>query len=267
MVNEFKLKQDIVEVGKRLYTKGFVASNDGNISIRISEREILITPTGVSKGYMDTSDILKVDINGNVISGAKKPTSEMKMHLSVYRKRDDVQAIVHAHPPKSTAFAIVGKTCDKITLPEVIFSLGFVSLAEYGTPSTDEVPKAVEKHIGNSDAILLSNHGALTVGKDVYDAYYKMETLEHFAGITLYARLLGGEKALNSQQVEELFRVRRDVFGKKDILLDDIGTCGGNSAVCGSKSLNSIPENRNEDDIREKVKELVMAELRKLGDN
>ncbi len=265
MVNEFKMKQDIVEVGKRLYNRGFVASNDGNISIRISEKEILITPTGVSKGYMETSDILKVDINGSVISGKKMPTSEMKMHLAVYRKRADVQAIVHAHPQKATAFAIVGKTCDKITLPEVIFSLGFISLAEYGTPSTDEVPRSVEKHIGNSDAILLSNHGALTVGKDIYDAYYKMETLEHFASITLYARLLGGEKALNSEQIEELFRVRRDVFGKKDISIDDIGACGGCGAVSEINSSDLASENRCEDDIREKIKALVTAELRKLS--
>ncbi len=214
LTDESKLRQDIVEVGKRLYAKGFVASNDGNISVRTGENEILITPTCVCKGDMSAEQLIIVDMDGKLVSGFLKPTSEMKMHLAVYRKRQDVKAIVHAHPQKATAFAVAGKGLDKITLPEVVFSLGAVNLAEYGTPSTDQVPKTVEKHIMSSDALLLSNHGALTVGTSVMEAYYKMETLEHFAAISLYARLLGGEKALSSQQAEALFRVRAEVFGK-----------------------------------------------------
>jgi L-fuculose-phosphate aldolase len=214
--NETSCRLEIVEAGKRLYQKGLVASNDGNISVRLNENEILITPTGVCKGDMSPDQMLKVDMNGIVISGFMKPTSEIKMHLAVYRNRSDVKAIVHAHPPKATAFAVAGKTLDKITLPEVIFSLGAVSMAEYGTPSTDEIPKAIEKHIGSSDAILLANHGALTVGISVMDAYYKMETLEHFASISLYARLLGGERVLDQKETEKLFKVRSDVFGKSN---------------------------------------------------
>ena len=214
MENESTYRLDMIEVGKRLYQKGLVASNDGNISVRISENEILITPTGVCKGDMSPDQILKVDFSGNLISGFLKPTSEMKMHLSVYRHRSDVRAVVHAHPPKATAFAVAGKELDRITLPEVVFSLGSIALSEYGTPSTDQIPRAVEKCIGTSDALLLANHGALTVGSTVMDAYYKMETLEHFASISIYARLLGGERVLNKEQTEELFRVRTEVYGK-----------------------------------------------------
>ena len=153
-------------------------------------------------------------MEGNVLEGNLKPSSEMKMHLEVYKKRPDVFAIVHAHPQKATAFAVANKCFDKVTLPEIIFSLGKVSLAEYGTPSTLEVPQAVGKHIGESDALLLANHGALTVGKDIYDAYYKMETLEHFASISLYARQIGGEVALSEEEVKKLFEIKSRVFGK-----------------------------------------------------
>lgn len=264
MLNEFKAKQDMVEVGKRMYAKGFVASNDGNISVRISDKEILITPTGVSKGYMSVSDMLKVDMDGKVISGNKKPTSEMKMHLAVYKKRPDVMAIVHAHPPVATAFAVAGKICDKIALPEVIFSLGLISLADYGTPTTDELPKSIEKHISKSDAILLSNHGALTVGKDVFDAYYKMETVEHFSNITLYARLLGGEKALNKDQIRDLFDVRENVYGKpRPSITNATGLCGGSSIAEVINESDSGPD-MNTEELKDAIKKMVIKELEKL---
>jgi L-fuculose-phosphate aldolase len=213
-VDELTLKQDILEIGRRMYNRKFVAANDGNISVRISENEVLITPSGVSKGYMSVSDIIKVDLDGKKISGSLKPSSEIKMHLAIYKKRNDIGAVVHAHPQKITAFAVAGMVCDTVTLPEVIFSIGKVSFAEYATPTTIEVSRSIEKKVEDSDAIILANHGAVTIGKDVYDAYYKMETLEHFAGISLYARLLGGEKALEPKQVEELFKIRKYVYGK-----------------------------------------------------
>lgn len=213
-MDENKLKLDICEVGKRMYARNYVASNDGNMSIRISDNEILITPSGVSKGYMSPDDMLKVDIEGNLLEGHLKPSSEMKMHLEVYKRRPYVFAVVHAHPQKATAFAVAHKCFDKITLPEIIFSLGKVALADYGTPTTYEIPRAVGKHIMDSDALLLANHGALTVGKDIFDAYYKMETLEHFASISLYARQLGGEVALDEDEVKRLYEIRTNVYGK-----------------------------------------------------
>jgi L-fuculose-phosphate aldolase len=225
-MNYFNAKETIIEIGKRMYAKGFVASNDGNLSIRLSESEIMITPSGVSKGFMSTSDMLVVDLSGNVLSGNLKPSSEMKMHLMVYKVRPDVFGVCHAHPQIATAFAVARKVCDKIALPEVIFSIGKVALTNYATPSTNEVPESIREVIETSDAVLLSNHGALTVGKDLYDAYYKMETLEHFAGITLYARLLGGEVGLENSQISELLRLRKEVFGKSDIDYLGDGYCG-----------------------------------------
>lgn len=276
MINESVFRHDMIEVGKRLYQKCLVASNDGNISTRISENEILITPTGVCKGDMSPDQILKVDMEGKVISGFMKPTSEMKMHLAVYRKRNDVKAVVHAHPPKATAFAVAGKGLDKITLPEVVFSLGKISFAEYGTPTTEQIPIAVEKHIGTSDALLLANHGALTVGSDVFDAYYKMETLEHFASISLYAKLLGGERVLSKEQAEELFRVRTEVYGKSNINCTNCGAC--TSSECKTDKRLPVEDfakdaeagkgeakEKSDDELRETIKRLVMAELQKLS--
>jgi L-fuculose-phosphate aldolase len=219
--DELTARKAIVEAGRRLYAKGMVASNDGNISVRLSEDELLITPTGVCKGDMEEGQLLKVSMDGTVISGSMKPTSEMKMHLVVYAIREDARAVVHAHPPHATAFAVAGLPLDKITLPEVVFSLGSVSLAEYGTPSTAEIPEAVKRHIAHSDALLLANHGALTVGGDAMDAYFKMETLEHFAKISILARQLGGERALDEAQCRKLYEVRTKVYGKSAMKSED----------------------------------------------
>lgn len=227
MSNESMYRNEIIEVGKRLYFKDFVASNDGNISIRISENEILITPTGVSKGFMSADQILKVDMQGSVITGFMKPTTEMKMHLAVYRNRKDVNAIVHAHPPTATGFAVSGYTFDKVTLPEVIFNLGKIELSEYGTPTTEQVPVAVEKKISNCDALLLANHGALTVGKNVMEAYYRMETLEAVAKITLVTKIIGKENVLNDSQIRELYDIR-ERSAPKSHSCTNCGKCGIN---------------------------------------
>lgn len=215
---EGMLRHEIINVGKRLYQKNLVASNDGNISCRLSENEILITPTGVCKGDMSEDQLLKVDLDGNILSGYLKATSEMKMHLIVYNMRSDIKAIVHAHPQKATAFAVAGLCLDKITLPEAVFALGKIALVEYGTPSTHEIPDAVKKYIRTADTLLLANHGALTVGKTPMEAYFNMETLEHFAAISLYARQLGGEKSLNEEQTKALLKVRSEVFGKPNLV-------------------------------------------------
>jgi len=216
-MDKAQCRRDIVEIGKRMYNKNYVASNDGNISARISEDEIIITPSGVSKGYMSESDMLTVDLNGKVLEGTMKPSSEMKMHLEVYRQRPDVFGVVHAHPQIATAFAVAHKNFDKIILPEIIFSLGRVALTDYGTPSTREIPDAIAKQVRDSDALLLANHGALTVGKDLFDAYYKMETLEHFAAIYLNAMQIGGAVALTDKQVERLCEIRSTVYGKSKL--------------------------------------------------
>ena len=266
-MNELGIKHDIVEVGKRMYNREFVASNDGNLSVRISPNEIIITPTGISKGYMSVGDMLKVDMNGNVLSGSKKPSSEIKMHLAVYKNRPDISAVCHAHPQKATAFAVARQVCKDIALPEVIFSLGNVALSDYAAPSTDELPKSIEKIIKTTDAVLLSNHGALTIGEDIFDAYYKMETLEHFAGIILYARQLGGEKNLSQEQIEQLYRIRSDVFGKQDLGSSSDGYCGGVAAnKYSERSKSSAASNTSEkrisqEDIINEIVKNVMSRI------
>jgi len=220
MDGEAQIRQSILEAGKRLAQHFFVAANDGNISARLNEGEILITPTSVNKGDMSAEQLLKVDPEGKVLSGTLRPTSEMKMHLEVYRNRPDVRAVVHAHPPTTTGFATCRIRLDEdVVLPEVIFGLGKVGFAEYGTPTTEEVPRAVEREIADCDALLLANHGALTVGESVMQAYFRMETLEMYARVRLVTKLLGGPKVLSPSQVEELFRVReRQGWGRPKLV-------------------------------------------------
>jgi L-fuculose-phosphate aldolase len=269
-MNDFIVMEEILEVGKRLYNKGFVASNDGNISVRLGDGRIMITATGVCKGDLTADDILITDEEGNLLMGDKKPTSEIKMHLAVYKKRSDVNAIVHAHPPKTTAFAVAGLNLDKLTLPEVVFSLGSISFAEYGTPSTQQLPDEISKVITNSDAVILANHGALTVGANVMDAYFKMETLEHFAGITIYARQLGGERELSPEQEKELFRVRSDVFGKKGELCTDCGICTDGKSVkdkvpdCVMAQAKEEKHRVQEDELSWMIRKAVEQQLKRL---
>lgn len=209
MSSEKQVKEDLVEVGRRIYDRGYVAANDGNISVRISEDEILTTPTGVSKGFMEPDMMIKVNLEGEKLAGNLEPSSELKMHLEVYRVRPDVVAVLHAHPPAATAFAAAGQALDRPVLPEIIIALGDVPLARYGTPSTNEVPKSIRPHIKDHDAVLLENHGVLTLGTDLYKALFKMESIEHFAQISIYARMLGGEQELSSEEVEKLLQVRK----------------------------------------------------------
>jgi len=208
MKSEYEIKQDMVEVGRRIYQQGFVASNDGNISVRLNENEVLTTPTGTSKGFMTTDMIIKVTMKGEVLTGTMKPSSELKMHLDIYQNRPDVVSVIHAHPPTATGFAVAGIPLDRYVLPEIIISLGTIPIVPYGTPSTDEIHLGVREYLHQHDAFLLANHGALTVGSDVFNAYYKMESMEIFAKISLTARLLGNERELNSQQVDKLMLVR-----------------------------------------------------------
>lgn len=210
MVSEYEIKKLICEIGRRVYTNGFVAANDGNISVKINENEILTTPTGVSKGFMTPDMICKVNMKGEVISasGKYKPSSEVKMHLRVYKERADVNSVVHAHPPYGTSFAIAGIPLSKPIMPEAVIALGCVPIAEYGTPSTEEIPDAISKYLQNYDALLLENHGALTYGQDLMTAYFKMESLEFYAKLTFISTMLGGPKELNDEQVDGLIEIR-----------------------------------------------------------
>ncbi|MBU0472842.1 MAG: class II aldolase/adducin family protein [Bacteroidetes bacterium] len=202
------LKKQLVEVGKRMYDRGYVASNDGNISARVDDERVVITPTGVSKGFMTSDMMVVVDMEGKTLNGDKNASSEVFMHLQVYKDRPDVGSVCHSHPPYATGYAVAGIPLDKCVLPEVIIALGNVPLVEYGTPGTDEFYKPVVPLLQDYDAFLLANHGALTVGTDILNAYHKMETLEHFAHITFVAEQVGKVNVLNKEQVKKLTDLR-----------------------------------------------------------
>jgi L-fuculose-phosphate aldolase len=202
------LRADIVEVGRRMYARGYTASNDGNISVRLGPDRLLMTPKSVCKGFMTPDMMCVTDLEGKKISGDRDPSSEALMHLEVYRQRPDVNAVVHAHPPTATGFAVAGIPLDRAVLAEVLTTLGSIPLAEYATPSTAELPEAVRKYIKAHDGMLLANHGALTVGTDLFSAYYKMETIEHFAHISLVARMLGRENLISRDEVMRLQELR-----------------------------------------------------------
>ncbi len=204
------LRADVVEIGRRLWQRGFVASNDGNISVRLGPDRLLMTPTGVSKGFMTSEMMVVTDLDGTVVEAApgRRPSSEALMHLAAYRQRPDVGAVVHAHPPTATGFAVAGIPLDRAVLAEVVTTLGSIPIADYGTPSTRELADAVEPLLKVHDAVLLANHGAIALGSDLFAAYYKMETIEHFATISLVARQLGREHLLSRGEVERLQDLR-----------------------------------------------------------
>jgi len=228
-MSEAELRQAIVEVGRRLYARGYVASNDGNISVRLDASRILTTPKSVSKGFMTPDMMVVTDLTGTKLAGNREPSSELLMHLEVYRSRPDVNAVVHAHPPLATGFAVAGIPLDRAVLAEVITTLGSIPIAEYGTPSTQELPDAVRQYIKAHDGLLLANHGALTVAHELFAAYYKMETVEHFARISLVARLLGGERLLSQDEVRRLQALRGSygIASPAPICLDDTVSMDG----------------------------------------
>jgi L-fuculose-phosphate aldolase len=205
---EEQVRGDIVEAGRRLYARGFVAANDGNISARLDESRIVTTPKSVSKGFMTPDMMVVVGYDGTKISGDRDASTELPMHLEIYRQRPDARAVVHAHPPTATGFAVAGIPLTRAVLAEVITTLGSIPIAAYGTPSTSELPEAVRRYIKAHDGMLLANHGAVTCGPDVMAALFRMETIEHFARISLVARLLGREHLISREEVDRLQGLR-----------------------------------------------------------
>jgi L-fuculose-phosphate aldolase len=205
-------RNDIIDICKRVQANGWVAANDGNISIRISENTVLCTPTGQSKGCLSTDQLIKVDMDGNKKEGELEPSSEIKMHIDVYKNKESVKSVVHAHPPYATGFAVAGVALDQCIMPEIIIGLGSIPITKFGTPSTMEIPENIRPYLKEHDVFLLENHGALSAGSDVFQAYYRMESLELFAKISLVARLLGNVNVISEDNVKKLIKVRQD-FG------------------------------------------------------
>src|SRR5579884_3536044 len=199
-------RQDLVSVCHRIYDKGWVAMNDGNVSIRLDEGRILCTPTAISKGMVEPDDLIICDMSGKKIEGRRDSTSEIMMHITIYSMRPDVRSIVHAHPPVATGFAAAGKALDKALLPEVIIHLGAVPLAKYGLPGTPALSEGMKPFIPHYDALLLENHGCTSYGRDVWQAFFRMEMVEHFARITLVAALRSGEASGRSFPLQRKFQ-------------------------------------------------------------
>ena len=215
MPTERKHREEIVRYGRMLHERGFVAAMDGNLSVRLKGERILVTPTCLSKGAMRPADLVIVDPDGKRVAGHKNVTSEIGMHLSIYRMRPDVQAIVHAHPPTATGFAAAGIALTEPLVCEVVIGLGCIPLARYGTPGTSELSQTLEPYIPSYDAILMSNHGVVTYGDTLEHAYMKMETVEHFAQIALVTHLLGRQQPLKQVEIEKLMMARTRYFGAK----------------------------------------------------
>lgn len=268
IMNEYEIKKQICDIGRRIYNRGMVAANDGNISVKLNDHEFLCTPTGVSKGFMTPEMICKVDENGKVIQATApyKPSSEIKMHMRVYKLRPDVGSVVHAHPMYATSFAIHGEALTQPIMPEAVIALGCVPLARYGRPSTEEIPDSIEEFLPYFDAVLLAQHGALTWSDSLLNAYMKMESVEFYAQLLYQARMLGGAKEFTPEQVEDLYEIRRK-FGMKGKHPANVcvrvkqgkpgchscgGTCGGS---CGSE--------KGDSQLVEEITKRIMAELNK----
>lgn len=215
---EQQVKEQMCDVCHKMWQLGWVAANDGNVSVKLDKDVFLATPTGISKSFITPEKIVKIDGKGNVLEGLEgyRPSSEIKMHLRCYEEREDVGAVVHAHPPVATGYAVAHKSLDSYNMIETVIALGSIPVTPYGTPSTYEVPDAIAPYLGEHDAVLLMNHGALTVGADLITAYYRMETLELFAKINLTATLLGGPKEISRANIDRLISMRENygVTGK-----------------------------------------------------
>lgn len=206
-------KKKLVEICHKVYDKGFVAAYDGNLSVRTTKNTILITRSGICKGDVTEKDLVEIDLEGKILSGRSKISTEHKIHLLAYKKRKEVNAVVHCHPVYATAFALIGEGLDKHYLPEVFLTFGKVPLCKYATPSTDDVPKSLEPYMDYSWAFLLQNHGAVTLGKNLDDAYFKMEKLEHAAKIILLARLAGKPRELSKKNINEILKLSENTYG------------------------------------------------------
>lgn len=213
-----ELREQICDICHKMWQLGWVAANDGNVSVKLDDNTFLATPTGISKSFITPEKLVHIDAEGNVLEGLEgfRPSSEIKMHLRCYEERTDVKAVVHAHPPTATGYAVAHKSLDEYSMIETVVALGSIPVTPYGTPSTYEVPEAIAPYLGMHDAVLLMNHGALTVGADLYTAYYRMETLELFAKISLNAHLLGGAQEISPENIDRLIGLRENygVTGK-----------------------------------------------------
>ena len=205
-----EIKDQMCDVCHKMWQLGWVAANDGNVSVKLEDGTFLAPPTGSSKSFITPEKIVHIDKDANIIeaNGDYRPSSEIKMHLRCYKEREDVGAVLHAHPPVATGYAVANVPLDEYSMIETVIAIGSIPVTPYGTPSTYEVPDAIAPYLGEHDVVLLQNHGALSVGADLLTAYYRMETLELFAKISLNAHLLGGAKEISRPNIDKLISMR-----------------------------------------------------------
>lgn len=211
-MTEKEIRDQLCDVCHKMWQLGWVAANDGNVSVKLPDGSFLATPTGISKSFITPEKLVRIDKEGNVLQGLDgyTPSSEIKMHLRCYADREDVGAVVHAHPPTATGFAVANVPLDSYSMIETVVAIGSVPVTPYGTPSTYEVPENIAPYLQAHDVVLLQNHGALSLGADVYTAYYRMETLELFAKISLNAHLLGGAQEISRENIDRLISMREN---------------------------------------------------------
>ncbi len=231
-MNEFKLKEQICEIGRRVYQRGFAAANDGNISIRLNDREVLCTPTMVSKGFMKPDDICKVDYDGKQLAGSRKRTSEVLLHLVAYKLNPNVNAVVHCHPPHATAFAVAHEPIPKCVLPEVEVFLGEVPVARYETPGGQHFAETIVPYVKDCNTILLANHGTVSWGPTLELAYFNTEIIDAYCRILILARQLGRVNYFDEQKTRELLALKKRL-GYDDVRFRDPAcpVCGEHPAI------------------------------------
>jgi L-fuculose-phosphate aldolase len=236
-VSEWKIKEQMCEIGRRIWLKGFCAGNEGNHSYRFSDNRILCTPTGISKGFLKPEDICTVDLEGNQVSGKRKRTSEILLHLAVYKARPDVKAVVHSHPPHATAFAIAGVELPTCIHPEAEVFLGAVKTAKYVTPGDKRLGESILPYVKDSNTILLQNHGTVTFDKDLDGAYYKLEIVDAYSRILLLAKQVGSIRPLDAAEMKELLELKQR-FGLDEPRLRD----GGKNFSCSTDFITRVSD-------------------------
>ncbi len=266
-----KARQDIVQVCRLMWEKGYVAATDGNVSMRLGE-QILATPSGLSKGMLHPQELVLTDLQGNPLperlqtSKGLKPSSELRMHCEAYRRRPDIGAVVHAHPPIALAFSIAGVSLAGCVLPEVVLTLGAIPTTSYATPTSADGPNVIRDLVGRYDALLLDRHGTLTVGKDLLDAYFKLEKIEHSATVTLAAHALGNVRTLPAEEVRRLTAIRRETLGLPPEWQGEICDRDNKASLADPSSPTATPaETAEADDAL--VARITRAVLRALADS
>ncbi|WZL81322.1 class II aldolase/adducin family protein [Vallitaleaceae bacterium 9-2] len=238
-MNEIKIRNAICDVGQKLYDKEFVAANDGNISVKLDDNTLLVTPTAVSKGGMKPDEIVKMTLDGEILSGGK-PSSEVKMHIQVYKTNPEIQAVVHAHPPISTAFAVARVPMETPILAEAVVNLGVVPVADFALPGTKEVPESIKPYVRDYNAVLLANHGLLTWGRDLREAFFRMESVEHYGKILLYVKQIGDPREFNCTEIDALLDIRKK-----------IGVSSGGVPACKPAYATETVKPETEDDVKD----------------